>query len=131
VRVSLNEEFIPAPQKVLSVFLDKPLDAVDLAPTEAATTLQPNRTEPELGCHLLSLDVNMGWLTTVTRVKEAPVWPLNRYSWHGSRSSRLYTKDCSMMRVPLQEMSPKNPLTHSYIIWPSARVQTFTALTAR
>jgi hypothetical protein len=50
---------------VLPVFLDKPLDAVDIAATEAATTLQPNRTEPELGFHVLLFDVDVRWLTTV------------------------------------------------------------------
>jgi hypothetical protein len=62
---------------MLSVFLDQPLDMTNLAPTEAATTLQPNRTEPELGLHVRSFYVDMRWLTTVSGIKEEPVWPLD------------------------------------------------------
>jgi hypothetical protein len=91
---------------VFPVFLDKPLDTVDFAATEAATSVQPNRIEPEPGFHVLSFDVDMRWFTAVAGVKEEPVWPLDWYGWHSCKSSMLCAKDYRRMRVALQLVPP-------------------------
>jgi hypothetical protein len=67
---------------MLSVLLDEPLYAVDLISPEPATMLQSDGIEPEFGCIILTLDMNVGWLLAITCIKEESVGTDSQYSWH-------------------------------------------------
>jgi hypothetical protein len=67
---------------MLSVFLDEPLYAVDLISPESVAMLQSDGIEPEFGCIILTLDMNVGWLLAITCIKEESVGTDSQYSWH-------------------------------------------------
>jgi hypothetical protein len=67
---------------MLFVLLDEPLYAVDLISPEPVTMLQSKRIEPEFGCIILTLDMNVGWLLAITCIKEESVGTNSQYSWH-------------------------------------------------
>ena len=43
--------------------------------SESSRSFNPNRMKPEFRGGAISTDVNMGWLTPLSRVEEQPVWP--------------------------------------------------------
>jgi hypothetical protein len=67
---------------MLSVFLDEPLYAVDLISPEPAAILQSDGIEPEFGCVVLTLDMNMGWLLAITCINEESIGTDSQHSWH-------------------------------------------------
>lgn len=58
-------------------------DTSDFAPRKAAAPLEPDRIEPDLGAIGIALDVNVGRLSTITRVEEAAVGPQAKDGRHG------------------------------------------------
>jgi hypothetical protein len=63
---------------------------LNLGSSEAATPLEPDGVQPEFRACLVALNVHMGWLVSIRRVKEKAVWPFRRTvgngpSLHGPR----------------------------------------------
>jgi len=73
------------PQKVVLVFFNKLLYSIDLCSAESAAILQPNRVEPEFSLIVLTLNVNVWWLLTISGVKEESVRAVSQYGRHNTR----------------------------------------------
>jgi hypothetical protein len=58
------------------------LYAVDFISPKPATPLQSDGVKPKFGCVILTLDMNVGWLMTITRIKEKSVRTNSPYCWH-------------------------------------------------
>jgi len=56
------------------MLFDELLNSPYLMGSEPTTGLQTYWIEPEFGHFLFPFDMNMGWLGTVTGVKEKPIW---------------------------------------------------------
>ena len=63
-------------------------NSADLGPTESAAILKANRVEPELGAVLVSFDMNVHRLVTISGVEEEAVRPTPKNRWH---PGKLYT----------------------------------------
>jgi hypothetical protein len=74
--------FTPASQEVFLMLLDEPLYPIDLLPVKAAARLKPHRIEPEFGYMIITLNMNVGRLLTITCVKEKSVRANSAYRWH-------------------------------------------------
>jgi hypothetical protein len=64
------KELIPALQQLLFVTFDQCSDPVNILSPKAVASFQSDGTEPEFRLAIVALDVDMGWLTAVTGVKE-------------------------------------------------------------
>ena len=51
-------------------------NAIDLVPVEATAALHPHRIKPELGDAIVSLNMNVRRLITITSIEEEPMGPL-------------------------------------------------------
>jgi hypothetical protein len=67
---------------MLSMLFDELLYTVDLISPETSATLQSYRIEPEFGCIIRTLDMNMGWLLAITCIKEESIGTDSQPSWH-------------------------------------------------
>jgi hypothetical protein len=67
---------------MLSMHFDELLYVVDLRSPEPATMPESDGIEPGFGCMILTLDMNMGWLLTITSIKKEPVGTDLQCSWH-------------------------------------------------
>jgi hypothetical protein len=92
--VSVGKVFIPTPQQVFLVFLDEPLNPVDLSSAEPTTTLKPGGIDPKFGLVIVALNMDMGWLIAVTCVKEESV-----------RANSQYSGRCPVYYFPLSALS--------------------------
>jgi len=81
------------------MFLNEPLDAIDLISTKATTLLKPDWRQPELGLVLLALHVDMGWFVAVIRVKEEPIWAKSKNRRHGKHCMPI-ALNCQMSLEP-------------------------------
>jgi hypothetical protein len=70
LETSTEEERIPTLQQSLLVLFYKRLDAIDLFPSETMAAFETNRTQPELGLGIVTLDMDMRRFISVCRVKE-------------------------------------------------------------
>jgi hypothetical protein len=73
IRLSTVEELIPTPQQLLAVQFNPFSDSVDFFTAESGAPLQPHWIQPKLCLAGVALDMNVGWLTTISRVKEKPI----------------------------------------------------------
>jgi hypothetical protein len=71
--VSIMKIFTPPLQQALLVFRNEPRYAVDLLSAEAAASLKPRGIEPEFGYLIVTLDMYVGRLLTITRIEEETV----------------------------------------------------------
>jgi hypothetical protein len=60
------------------MFLDQPLNSLDLSGSEPIAAGQSDWIKPKLGLESLAFDVHMHWLRMVGRVKVKPVWPKSK-----------------------------------------------------
>ncbi|MEX2119440.1 MAG: hypothetical protein WD847_07585 [Pirellulales bacterium] len=65
-----SEELIPTLQQSLLVLFYKRLNAIDIFPSETMAALETNRTQPELGLGIVTLNMDMRRFISVCRVKE-------------------------------------------------------------
>jgi len=80
--ISAVEVFIPCINELLTMCNHVPVDAVDLAPSEASTTLQNYRVKPELGNTIISFHVNVSRFVPIARVEKESIWSDNHYGGH-------------------------------------------------
>jgi hypothetical protein len=64
---------IPAPLQLLSMLLDQPLNPPNLRGLEATAALKANGAQPELRGIVVSFNVNMRRLISISRVEEETV----------------------------------------------------------
>jgi hypothetical protein len=64
---------------------DQPLYPLNLSTPEALTPLDPDWFQPELRTGFLALDVHMGRLVPVRRVKEKTIWSCSKNGWQLSQ----------------------------------------------
>jgi hypothetical protein len=85
---SAPEVLIPLPQQINRVFRDQILDSSNLRPAEAATLLQADPVQPKLRRSLFPLDMHVGRLIPIRRVKKYPVWPRPKNGWQRIQCTR-------------------------------------------
>ncbi len=61
---------------------------LNLGSSEAATPLEPDGVQPEFRACLVALNVHMGWLVSIRRVKEKAVWSLAKNRRQRSQFTR-------------------------------------------
>jgi hypothetical protein len=66
---------------MLSMPLYEPLYPVDLISPEPASMLQSDGIEPESGCIILALDMNVRWLLAIACIEEESVGADSQRSW--------------------------------------------------
>jgi len=101
IRLSSVEEFIPAPQQLLAVQLDQFSDAVDLRAGESAAPIQPGWIQPEFRLAIVAFDVNVSWLTTISRVKEKPIGAASQYGRHLRMLFRI-SRESNAAQAPIR-----------------------------
>jgi hypothetical protein len=74
--------FTPASQEIFLMLIHESLYPIDLLPVKAAARLKPHRIEPEFGYMIITLNMNVGRLLTITCVKEKSVRANSAYRWH-------------------------------------------------
>jgi hypothetical protein len=67
---------------MFSMLFDELLYTVDLISPEPATTLESYGVEPEFGCVIRTLNMNMGWFLAITCIKEESIGTDSQHSWH-------------------------------------------------
>jgi hypothetical protein len=72
------------------VLLDQPLDVSDLVASKPTIISKPDRVQPKLGDVDISSNMDMWWLLTVARVKEATVGADSQDGRPGFTSRPLY-----------------------------------------
>ena len=81
---------------------DQPLYPLNLSTSEALTPLEPDRFQPELRTGFLALDVHMGRLVPVRRVKEKTIWSCSKNCWQLSQFTAPTRKErwrgCARLR---------------------------------
>src|SRR5947209_4491926 len=80
--ISSAEVLIPAPQQRGLLILDKLLHLANLAPGEPTLAVEANRFEPELGDAVVTFDVDVRRLATISRIEEKPVGTNSQYRRH-------------------------------------------------
>jgi len=55
------------------MLLDQTLDALEFGSRESSAVLEPNRIEPELRHHVISLDMHVQGLVPIARVEEEAI----------------------------------------------------------
>jgi hypothetical protein len=55
------------------VFLDQFLNSINFSPGESAASLKSHRFQPELCDLVVTLNVDVRWLSSITRIKEEPI----------------------------------------------------------
>src|SRR6266404_5241780 len=68
-------------------------------PSESATGIQSDGSQPELGASIVARDVHMQRLRPVARVEEEPIWPYSENRRHRASFSRL-TSSYLVTRLP-------------------------------
>lgn len=68
---------------MLSMFLYESPHPIDLVAAKATAVLKHDWIEPEFGDVLISFDVNVWWLVSVTGVEKESVRTDAQYGWHG------------------------------------------------
>ena len=67
------------------VLMNHQNDSRDLAARKAATVLEPDGIEPDLGAIGVAFDVDVRWLGAITGEEEAAVGPDAKNSRHGEK----------------------------------------------
>jgi len=97
---SIAKVFMPGFQEFRFVLFHDFLDREEFIRTEAATPIEDDWINPEFGCVLVTLDMDMRWFFTVVCIEEKPIGTDTQRGWHKgtiARSERM-AMSCSGFR---------------------------------
>ena len=83
-----SEVLIPFLQASLLVLCDQPFDLAEFMPRVAKIVGDSDRLKPDLRCHILTIDMHMGWLSPIMTREVDVIWSDKSNGWHVRR--RVY-----------------------------------------